>query len=98
MEPHDRGPSPGPRLQNRSEETGHNDSVHCEQHPGSGMLKPTAICPPCSGGLNLTSTQSIRAQQSEKRNLAEQAFALSRRQEDWVSVSESMDVYYYILF
>ena len=39
MEPHDRGPSTRPRLQNRPEETGHNDSVHCEQDPGRGMLK-----------------------------------------------------------
>lgn len=35
--------------------------------------------------------QSIRAQQSEKRNLAEQAFTLSRRQDDWISVRGSMD-------
>ena len=40
--------------------------------------------------LNLTLAQSIRAQQSKKRNLAEQAFALSRRQDDWISVSGSI--------
>ena len=38
--------------------------------------------------------QSIRTQQSKKRNLAEQAFTLSRRNNDWIGVSGSMDVIY----
>ena len=46
MEPHDRGPSTGPRLQNRSEETGHNDTVHCKQDSGRGMLKPVPYARP----------------------------------------------------
>lgn len=41
--------------------------------------------------------QSIRAQQSRKRNLAEQAFTLSRRHDDWIGVSESIDMLY-VLF
>lgn len=45
------------------------------------------------GKLKLIEAQSIRAQQSEKRNLAEQAFTMSQRQGDWVSVSNCMNIF-----
>ena len=37
---------------------------------------------------NLTSSQGIRHQQLRKRNLAEQAFALSRGHDKWIEVGE----------
>ncbi len=41
---------------------------------------------------NLTLLQSIRHQQLRKRNLAEQAFALSRGHDKWVEVREYKSV------
>lgn len=43
----------------------------------------------------LTIVQSIRRQQVEKRNLAEYAFTLAKRQEDWVEVGAGI-LYQYL--
>ena len=84
MEPHVRRSGPRSCLQDWADEGSDYHSLHCEGNVRRGNLS--------TPGMNLTyyeliHSKSIREQQSKKRNLAEHAFALAKRQDDWLEVS-----------